>query len=213
MGYYGINYDDNNAVGTNTRYYVCGGKTAYRGPLQGKCVNRNVPADWLEELVWSQIVNFVKHPKSALKTLREEMAAATPPRQDVQKEIAGLESSLATKDLERQRVMGLYRRGTVGLGDVEAQIQEIDAEEDTLRKSLSGLRAEQQKHDVSENRFESAESLLRSLRDSIAGEVPWESKRDICFQLVKNIVVGPHETTGGRWTTEPLKVTVRYRFV
>ena len=46
-------------------YYVCGGKTSYRGPLQGKCTSKNIPAEWIENLVWQECVNFIENPGEA----------------------------------------------------------------------------------------------------------------------------------------------------
>jgi site-specific DNA recombinase len=212
LHYHGV-YFRNTPSGEAVYYYICGGKSAYRGPLRGKCTNRNVPVDWVEELVWGQIVEFIRHPKSALKKLREELAASKPQAQDLSREIENLEVALAQKNVERQRVMGLYRRGTVRLGEAEVQLQEIDREEAALKESLASLRSKQSTQEISKEVYASAETLLRSLRSAVAGEVPWEKKREIVEQLVKEVVVGPHETTGGRWCTEPLKVTIRYRFV
>ncbi len=212
LHYYGM-YFRNKPSGEEVHYYVCGGKTAYRGPLQGKCTNRNVPVEWVEELVWGQIVEFIRHPKSALKKLREELAADKSQAKDLSREIERLEAALAQKDVERQRIMALYRRGTVKLSEAETQLQEIEREEAALREALAALRSEQNSLKASKESFASAKKLLRSLRSAVAGEVPWEKKREIVELLVKEIIVGPHETTGGRWCTEPLKITVKYRFM
>lgn len=50
-------------------YYRCNGKAVYRGPLQGKCRSKNIPRQWLEDLVWKDCVEFIQNPGEALKEL------------------------------------------------------------------------------------------------------------------------------------------------
>ncbi|WP_436967450.1 recombinase zinc beta ribbon domain-containing protein [Brevibacillus brevis] len=33
-------------------FYVCTGKQAFKGPMQGKCTSKSLPQDWIEDLVW-----------------------------------------------------------------------------------------------------------------------------------------------------------------
>jgi site-specific DNA recombinase len=211
LRYHGIYYRDNDGDNSHvTHYYTCGGKTAYRGPLQGKCTNPNVRADWLEDLVWSQIVGFVQNPKEALERLREEMAAAEEPLEDLAARRHDLETALTQKDVERQRIMSLYRRGVVRMSDVEVQLAEVEREESALRSELEALSDFERGVEDTQARFETAEALLASLRDSVADGVTWEAKRDIVTQLVKEVRIEPGPS--GRWHKEPTKATVTYRF-
>lgn len=176
-------------------YYVCGGKTAYRGPLQGKCTNRNVPAEWLEEAVWEDLVSFIRDPGDALGRLRED--AGEPGAGDTAAERRSLESALAGKDVERQRVMSLYRRGFAKTADVEVQLREVEREEKALRDELESLVRDESDREGQAARFESAGVLLASLRESVAGDVPWEKRRELVKLLVKEIRVSP-PADGGR---------------
>ncbi|MEX0973992.1 MAG: recombinase family protein [Bacillota bacterium] len=172
-------------------YYVCGGKTAYRGPLQGKCTNSNVPAEWLEETVWQDLLGFIRDPGDVLEGLRASLAANESTARDLAADEARLGAALAGKEAERQRVMSLYRKGFARMDDVEKQLQDLDREESALRNELEGLvSAEAEKEDIL-TRFDSAEALLASLQASVAVEVSWEKKREIAKLLVKEIRVKP----------------------
>ena len=176
-------------------YYVCGGKTAYRGPLQGRCRNSNVPAEWLEEAVWEDLMGFIRNPGDALRRLRED--AGEPKTGDTAAERRNLESALAGKDVERQRVMSLYRRGFARIGDVEVQLREVEREEKALKEELESLVRDESDRAGQAARFESAEALLDSLRESVTGDVPWEKRRELVKLLVKEIRVSP-PADGGR---------------
>ena len=73
---YGLNFSATGYKGSNnkqlTYYYVCNGKTAYRGKFLGKCKVKNVNADWLDEKVWNDCVDFINNPGKLLLELSTE---------------------------------------------------------------------------------------------------------------------------------------------
>ncbi len=53
--------------GKREAYYRCGGKSPFRGRLQGKCPSKHIPALPLEDAVWADILGFVREPGPIVK--------------------------------------------------------------------------------------------------------------------------------------------------
>ena len=127
------------------RYYRCNGRMAFRGRLQGHCTNHTVKAEELEEAVWERIVQWLKQPGDAIKLQAAQYNAEDGGR-DIQAEI---DAALAVTDApqrEKDALLVLYRRGTIGMEDLERQLQDIDREAAVLSARYEELKAAQGGH-------------------------------------------------------------------
>ena len=118
-----------------------------------------------------------------------------------------LEMALETKGEERARVLGLFRKGRITGAVLDAQLDEIDAEERSLRDRLDkATRVEPaQQLDVLAN----VEALLDALRMKLDEGISWELKRELVEVLVDGITI---DTIATGKTREAV-VNVRYKFV
>lgn len=195
-----------------TPYYACGGKTAYRGPLQGKCQSKNIPADWIENMVWEECVRFIENPGNALEEMNAGMAIRQSKVVDYLTEKEMVQKSIDDKQGERQGILTLYRQKMITALDVEKQLQEIISETATLENRLHELdlliNAE---NDLSKD-FKTAEELLYDLRMRIIGAGPdsFRTRREIIKTLVQEIIVDTIPSpSGGR---PKASVNVHYSF-
>lgn len=190
-------------------YYICNGKNAYRGPLQGKCTSKNVPQAWIEEMIWNDCVNFIMNPGESLAELDNSVDAATSEQSSLNSEKAILTSSIREKESERQSILDLYRRKLIKDGDVDLQLQKISHEENTLKARLEVLTAQLEAAATFTEKFSSAEHLLADLRAKLVDEPTFEVKRDIVKMLVREIRV---ETKNSEGSNPRLSVSVHYSF-
>lgn len=205
----GLTYNGNQ-YGCTKVYYVCNGKTAYRGPLQGKCTSKNIPQDWVEELVWNDCINFIMSPGEALKELGAAMEEKKSQKRDVESEKQMIIEALKEKEVEKQSILDLFRRKVINLGDVELQLEKIDIEKAALTERIKSLESLVSEEDSLYQRFNSAEELLMSFRSKIEGNPPFEVRREIVKSLVKEVIV---ETKIDEETEKPYaSVTVNYNF-
>ena len=124
-----------------------------------------------------------------------------------QKELDEFRGRLEQKSAERDRVLGLFRRGRIDDAELDQQLDLIDAEAAGLQAEIevatralsAGDRAEQ---------FRSAESLLATLRKRLDGPVPSELKRRIVEVLVETIQANTVE----RWGVQQSEIVITYRF-
>jgi site-specific DNA recombinase len=168
--------------------YHCNGWN--KSPVRETCRARMLPRRF-EETVWAYAEQILREPETALallsETPRESSGAA--------EELARAEALLRGMDLERDRVLSLYRRGRIDDADLDRQLDAVSEEATRLRERAEKLRraadAEREEQTLAEN----AGALLRSLgRRLEAGPLSFEERREVLGLLIRQIVV---ETVGG----------------
>jgi len=77
-----------------------------------------VRADWLEELVWSDVRSFLKNPGEVLERARVELAEDAE-SEDLEERHACLARRLAAKQTEKGRYVKLYAQGHLDEEELE----------------------------------------------------------------------------------------------
>ena len=191
-------------------YYRCNGKQNARG-IYGergqRCPSKDVRGEGLEELIWADVEAFLRDPGPVLQQLQKQLGGDAP-NAAARVSRPQLEANLNAKDEERARVLALFRRGRISDAELDAQLDEIAAEEDTLRRSLAGLdgaRRERSPHErISGVRWRASQPIADALGPGrLVG-----SKRELVEVLVGQIrVEGAH-----RDERERPVVRVMYKF-
>jgi transcriptional regulator with XRE-family HTH domain len=191
-------------------YYHCNGRQFARalyGNLGKKCPAKGLNGDYVERLVWADIEAFLRNPGETLDKLRERISMQDGDRQRREQELDGLQVRLAEKAAERDRMLGLYRRGRIDEATLDQHLDMIDAEAAGLQAEIematkvlsAGDRAAQ---------LRSAEELLGTLRKRLDGPIAPELKRRIVQALVEKI----QADTAERWGVPQSELTIFYRF-
>lgn len=209
----GLTYHGTSYTGAGrkpTAYYTCGGKTAYKGPLQGKCQSKNIPAKWIEDTVWEECVQFIQHPGDALEQMNAGMEVRKSKIGEYLSEKDLVQKSITDKQDERQGILSLYRQKMITAFDVEKQLQEIMTETSALESRLREIDVLIHAEDDLSKDFTSAEELLINLRGKLGNDPSFEIRRGIIKTLVQEIVVTTIPSpSGGR---PKASVNVRYSF-
>lgn len=191
-------------------YYRCNGRQQARG-LYGidgkKCPSRTLNGDYVERLVWADIESFLRNPGELIQKLRERLSSHDGERQARQKELADLRAGLQQKTIERDRVLGLFRRGRIDETTLDQQLDQIDSEATELRDEVQSASASLAVGDRTAQ-LQSAEELLATLRKRLEAPIPREFKRRIVEILVESVVA----KTIKRWGVEQSEVVITYRF-
>lgn len=207
LTYHGTAYSG--PKGKPKAYYVCGGKTAYRGPLEGRCKSKNVPQEWIEDMVWQSCVEFIENPGSALKELAAGMEERKSQKTALSAERDVVLKTIQEKDAEKQSILDLYRKRIISSTDVEKQLQKISREKASLEQRVHGLERQIRAEDDLSKQFDSAEELLTDLRKKLQDNLTFKVRREIVKALVKEIAVDTKTDDSGRPRAE---VTVRFSF-
>ncbi len=192
----------------NGHYYRCNGRQQARG-LYGidgkKCPARTLNGGYVERLVWADIESFPRNPGEILEKLRQRLSMQDGERQRRQQELDDLTGP--AEELERERVLALFRRGRIDDATLDQQLDQVDAEAADLQNDIEAVKRELVAGDRTAQ-LQSAEALLETLRKRLAGPVPYELKRRIVEILVEKVEANTVE----RWGVDQSEITISYRF-
>ena len=158
--------------------------------------------------MWADVEAFLRDPDPVLQQLHAKLESDVKGSDQIRKQITRLEGLLAQKAAERNRVVGLYRRGRLTDADLDGQMDEIGRDETALDAHLSELRGKIAGTESINANISSAEALLVKLRKRLDEPVSWEQKRHLIEVLVAGVRVDTVEDGGVRQS----KITVTYRF-
>ena len=192
-------------------YYRCNGKHGARGlySVSGqRCPSKDINGIFVEQAVWADVEIFLRNPSTVIKQLQERLAAERSDGKRQQERLGRLESALAAKTAERDRILRLFRKRRIREADLEHQMDEIEGEESGLQAQIgdlsSGLRGVA---DVAAQ-IQSTKALLENLCDRLDKGLSWEIKRQLIEALVGAIRIDTHEEDGKRCAS----IVVTYRF-
>jgi len=207
LTYIGTSY--HRANGAEGRYYVCNGKHSDRTKyLRGEpCPSKSLGGG-IEEMVWADIDGFLRNPGDVLVELAQERESQSESTSLLAEEKGELERVLSGKATERELILDLYRRRTIGAADLDRQLQKIASEEQELKARVTMLRSQTDQSEQATQSLTSAAELLSELSRRLDGPLPWDAKRRLVEMLVDSIKVET-KADNGRKTAE---VMVKYRF-
>jgi transcriptional regulator with XRE-family HTH domain len=142
-----------------------------------------------------------------LERLRARVTMQDGERQHLQKALDELTERLQQKAGERDRVLGLFRRGRIDDSTLDAQLDQINAETFRLHAQIEAATHALSAGDRAAQ-LQSAEELLATLRKRLDGPVAPDLKRRIMEILVEKIQADTVE----RWGVQQSEITITYRF-
>jgi hypothetical protein len=138
----------------------------------------------VERLVWADIESFLRNPGEIMERLREHVSMQDGERQRRQKQLGDLEDQLQQKTAERDRMLGLFRRGRIDEAALDQQLDQVNAESAVLQSDIELITRELSAGDRTAQ-LQSAEELLEMLRKRLDGPIAPELKRRIVEILVE----------------------------
>src|SRR6185437_8577432 len=202
-------------VGARTRtgfshIYKCTGRQQYRaihGPDGKRCPSRALNGSAVDAIVWADVEQFLRNPGEVLAKLRARLSMGDDERQRRERLLANLRACLEDKGNERERVLGLYRRGRIDDTTLDQQLEQVDREKAGLQveieTAIRELSTENRTHQL-----QTAEQLLMALRKRLDGPIPLNLKRRVAEALVAGIVANTVERHGVRES----ELAITYRF-
>jgi site-specific DNA recombinase len=197
--------------GKNEFYYRCTGKVGANGPYGAvgkRCPSKDINGAFLEQLIWEDVEGFLRNPSSLIDRLQQRFAEEESHDGARRERLAGLESTLAAKTTERDRILGLFRKGRIQETDLERQMEEIDREEEALRTNIQELSCALRNTSDATAQILSAGPLLERLRERLDLGVTFEVKRQIVEALIGKIRIDTSEELG----IKESGISVTFRF-
>ena len=154
------------------------------------CCSKQIPADWLEEAVWTECRAFVENLGSALEETQRKLRVRLTEATGFADQRRAVLAALAEKETERERALTAYRKGWASDEETRAQLDAVAQEAGRLREELGTLRVRAALVEAQEATLTEGASLLSTLRDepaSIEATDDWARRGAIMAQFVRVI--------------------------
>ena len=153
----------------------------------------------LERLVWREIEGFLCDPDAVIQELRSQLNMRAV-NWGAETELKELLAKQTAADAERATLYRLFRRGGISEGDLNAQLEELQAEEKALSAGVERLEREVEKARDAETLLQGAKELHETLRTKLEADDSWASRRRVGKALVAGVevesVLAPCEKRG-----------------
>jgi site-specific DNA recombinase len=174
-------------------YYRCLGSDAYRHFHGSVCNNRPIRQDYLDGLVWKQVVGMLENPELVRREIDRrirEIQQSHPSK--IRKETLVKEHTRIQKGMDR--LLDAYQEGLMPLLELRRRIPELRKRETALQAELQSLQASTAEHGRYLQLAESMEGFLARMRRS-ADSLDVIDRQKILRLVVKEILVGPDTLT------------------
>jgi site-specific DNA recombinase len=191
-------------------YYHCNGRQFARGlyGLSGKkCPAKSINGRHVEQVIWADIESFLRDPGEILERLRERLTTKGDDQQRRQKELEQFRDRLEEKTAERERMLGLFRRGRIDDATLDQHLNLIGVEAAALQAEIEMAERMISVADQTAQ-MKSAGALLATLQKRLDSPVSDALKRQIVEALVESI----RSDTVECWGVAQSSITVTYRF-
>lgn len=156
-----------------------------------------VRAEWLEELVWSDVRSFLKNPGEVLERVRVELAEDAE-SEDLEERHASLVRRLAAKQSEKGRYVKLYAQGHLDEEELEVHLVDLKNQVENLKLLIASVEADIGRKEENKLTAQTTEAWLLTLRERVeeveedTGEA-LEKRRELVKLLVEQIKVDRNE--------------------
>jgi site-specific DNA recombinase len=197
----GHNFCGSSCHGEN--WYRCDG-TLGRSDLVGeRCSAKRLKGAYLEPVVWNDIERFLRDPGDILVELQRE-AAGDPAGERLHEERTRLDTALAERRDERERLLDLYQHGDITRPEFEERAERLKDTTGRIQGRLAALASQEDEHDDQHVGPDLLEELRRRLDEGLTAE----QRQEVVRLLVHDITVHTDESDPARRQ----RAVIRYRF-
>jgi site-specific DNA recombinase len=164
-------------------YYRCVGTDAYRFGGQRVCENKQARTDKLDEAVWQDACELLRHPKLLRKEYERRLAS--PPDSSSQ---SSLKKQIAVAQRSVDRLIDAYADGVLARGEFDPRLERARHRLSTLNEQLATLETESREQSA----LREALACLDSFTDSIASNLEtadWTTRREVLRTLIDRVLI------------------------
>jgi len=177
----------------NIHYYRCIGSDNYRHAGGRVCSCPPVRQDYLDEVVWKQVVRLLENPDLIEKEINrriEESAYSNVTER--RKEALKKELTRVQKGIDK--LLDAYQEDIIPLAELRKRIPALRKRETAIKKELQGMHMRLIDHHRLLTLTENMENFLRRLRES-AETLNVPERQKVVRLVVKEVIVGSDEIT------------------
>jgi site-specific DNA recombinase len=190
-------------------YYTCTGRIRYKGPNYDRCRAKNVRSDFLNTIIWDDIVNFINNPEDVLNSL-DTSNDSLDVINNLENEKTIIKTRVESMETEKESILNLFRKNIITSLDVEKQFENINEDRLQLQERLLDLEKEILNVSSKSKNTDKIKDILSNMKDKLENnEITFEIKRDIIETLVNTIKVN---TIFGENEKAKIAIKIDYKF-
>jgi site-specific DNA recombinase len=174
-------------------YYRCLGSDDWRYPKGHVCTNRPVRQDYLDDLVWREVMKLLEDPglvRNEMERRIRELQESNPGK--VRKE--ALAKAITRVQKGADRLLDAYQEGLLSLEQLRRRMPELKKRESALRTELQTVEANVVDRERCLRLVGNLKGFLSSLHQS-AQTLDVKDRQRVLRLVVKEILVGPDTVT------------------
>jgi site-specific DNA recombinase len=184
-------------------YFRCNRQNPYFVPEPGKrCNGKLIPATWLEELVWEEVADFIRHPKQATKEVQRHLRERRTQAPELERRRSALQREVDAKTSDYERLLTALRKGRILDADFDSQSAEIAREKLELQAGIATIERQLMAGEFTQKRYQDMQALLTRLQSElgvIEREDDKSRKHAICEMLIAEIRITTHGEGRSKW--------------
>jgi site-specific DNA recombinase len=182
--YYGKKVSRSSAKGkVPYAYYRCIGTDAYRFGGTRVCENKQVRTDKLDEAVWQDACELLRHPKLLRKEYERRLAAP----QDSHSR-ASIKKQLATAQRSVDRLIDAYADGVLDRAEFDPRLKRARDRLSKLQQQLSDLETETREQSTLREALACLDDFTASIGTNLES-ADWTMRREILRTLIDRVVI------------------------
>jgi site-specific DNA recombinase len=189
-------------------YYSCSRRKRRYDGRTNKLSCPHVNAEWLEELVWSDVRRFLENPGEVLERVREQGVGDD--IEELQARRESLARRLASKQTEKDRYVRAFAQGHISEDELAVYAADLKNQVDNLKLLIASVESDLAAREEHQMTAETTEAWLMTLQNRLAEveadtEEARRKRRELSRLLVERITVGSTEDGS-------IQVHTTYRF-
>jgi site-specific DNA recombinase len=184
---YGLYRTSTKTSKRQVQYYRCLGSDRYRHLRGPTCQCRPIRQDYLDQLVWEQVVQLLNEPelvRAEIERRIQESQSSDP----VQQRKLRLERELKRIACQLDKLLDAYQEDLIGLGDLRSRAPELRRRQAAIEKELEGVALQALEKSRLTQLNASMENFLAALRQS-AKNLEVVERQKVVRLVIKQIVV------------------------
>jgi site-specific DNA recombinase len=168
-------------------YYRCVGTDAYRFGGQRVCENKQIRTDKVDEAVWSDACELLRHPTLLRKEYERRLAApgSSDGDQSLTKQIGHAQRTV-------NRLIDVYADGVVGREEFEPRLERARKRLSDLQTKLDAIQSQTREQAVLREALACLDSFSETMTNNL-DQADWYTRREILRTLIERVVIEPHQ--------------------
>jgi site-specific DNA recombinase len=177
---------------TGHTYYRCQGKRdQLYSAREERCQSRLIPVKQLDELVWTDLCEVIRHPELVARALERAHAGNWLPQQ-LQSRLATLRRGQANLEHQVERLTEAYLSGVIRLEEYQRRRGEIEQKIGLLLSQEQQVMAQVERQVEIAELAGTTEEFCRRVENGLA-KVTFEQRRELVELLIDRVVVTDEE--------------------